>query len=79
VEAGCGKAACPVLCGGCIAICVPTAIRISRHRISPELALWEALTLPRRVGALLGEGHERASIAKAMMAGIVEVADSHRD
>jgi hypothetical protein len=44
-----------------------------------ELALWEALTLPRRVGALLGEGHEPASIAKAMMAGLVEVADSHHD
>jgi hypothetical protein len=29
VGAGCGKAARPVLCGGRIAICVPTAIRIS--------------------------------------------------
>jgi hypothetical protein len=28
VEAGCGKAARPVLCGGRIAICVPTAIPI---------------------------------------------------
>jgi hypothetical protein len=27
VGAGCGKAARPVLCGGRIAICVPTAIR----------------------------------------------------
>ena len=32
VEAGCGKAARPVLCGGRIAICVPTAIRISPRR-----------------------------------------------
>jgi hypothetical protein len=30
VEAGCGKAARPVLCGGRIAICVPTAILISQ-------------------------------------------------
>ena len=29
VEAGCGKAARPVLCGGRVAICVPTAIFIS--------------------------------------------------
>jgi hypothetical protein len=29
VGAGCGKAARPVLCGGRIVICVPTAIRIS--------------------------------------------------
>jgi hypothetical protein len=29
VGAGCGKAARPVLCGGRIAICVPTAIRIA--------------------------------------------------
>ena len=44
-----------------------------------ELALWEALALPRRVSALLREGHERAIIAKAMLAGVVEVADSqHR-
>jgi hypothetical protein len=28
VGAGCGKAARPVLCGGRIAMCVPTAIRI---------------------------------------------------
>jgi len=32
VGAGCGKAARPVLCGGRIAICVPTAIRISQWR-----------------------------------------------
>jgi hypothetical protein len=44
----------------------------------PELALWEALTLRRRVSALLGEGHERASIAKAMLDGVVEVADCHQ-
>jgi hypothetical protein len=30
VEAGCGKAARPVLCGGRIAICVPTAITTVR-------------------------------------------------
>ena len=31
VGAGCGKAARPVLCGGRVAICVPTAIVISRY------------------------------------------------
>jgi len=31
VEAGCGKAARPVLCGGRIAICVPTAIPYLRE------------------------------------------------
>jgi hypothetical protein len=35
VGAGCGKAARPVLCGGRIAICVPTAIRI--QPLSPYL------------------------------------------
>jgi hypothetical protein len=34
VGAGCGKAARPVLCGGRIAICVPTAIQITK---SPPL------------------------------------------
>jgi hypothetical protein len=37
VGAGCGKAARPVLCGGRIAICVPTAIRISA--VSPPTRL----------------------------------------
>jgi hypothetical protein len=57
----------------------PGIDELYRSGSGSELALWEALTLPRRVGALLGEGHEPASIAKAMMAGLVEVADSHHD
>jgi hypothetical protein len=40
VGAGCGKAARPVLCGGRIAICVPTAIRIySRSEILLSIML----------------------------------------
>ena len=40
VEAGCGKAARPVLCGGRIAICVPTAILISPFIIGELLRLY---------------------------------------
>jgi hypothetical protein len=36
VGAGCGKAARPVLCGGRIVICVPTAIRISPRNPSAK-------------------------------------------
>ncbi len=50
-----------------------------RPVITSELVLWEALTLPRRVSALLGEGNERGSIAKAMLAGIVELSSTPQD
>jgi hypothetical protein len=43
VEAGCGKAARPVLCGGRIVICVPTAIRIN-STFHEHLLEWPRLT-----------------------------------
>jgi hypothetical protein len=46
VEAGCGKAARPVLCGGRIAICVPTAILISVDSITVDDAPCEGSHVP---------------------------------
>ena len=42
VEAGCGKAARPVLCGGRIAICVPTAILISKEWATADIPGYSA-------------------------------------
>lgn len=40
-----------------------------------ELALWEELSLPCEMSALLQKGHDRSGIAQAMLAGIVECSD----